>query len=58
VILAFSGEPKLTVGAVVKLKVFDSFVDWIHVNIQLVVHSLTWVFHKYAEVKYVVIQII
>ena len=58
IILANFGKPKLTVGAVVILQVFHSRTGRIHVDVPLVVDSLTRVFDLHSKLRYIVIIVI
>jgi len=58
IILANFGQPKLTVGAIVILEVFEGPIGWIQVNIQLVIKSLARILDLHAKVRYVVVYII
>jgi len=57
-ILAKVGQPKLTVGTIVILKVFKGLMLSIRVYIHLVIYSLARIFDVHAKVRDVVIQII
>jgi hypothetical protein len=58
VILANVGEPKLTVGVVVILEVFDGPIGRIYVNVQLVIESLARIFDVKAKVRDVVVRLV
>jgi len=57
-ILASAGKPKLTVGTLVILKVFNGLKLRLRIYIHLVIYSLTWIFDVHAKVRDVVIPII
>jgi uncharacterized Tic20 family protein len=54
-ILANFGKPKLTIGTIVILHVFDSRISRAHVNILVVVYSLTRIVYIQPKVGYIVI---
>jgi len=56
VILANVGEPKLTVGSIMILEVFDSPIGRIYVNVQLVIESLARIFDVKTKVRDIVVN--
>jgi hypothetical protein len=57
-ILANFGEPKLTVGTLVILEIFDGPIGRIYVNVQLVIESMARIFDVKAKVRDIVLYII
>jgi len=55
IILANFRQPKLAVGTLVKLHIFDSCMCRVHVNILLVVNSLARILDIHAKIRNIII---